>query len=209
MDTAKHYTPAEEKANMLTHLLGIVIVAGGMILMFRTVLHSGTRLLIGAAVFELCLLAMYGASTLYHLTAEGSRKQFRRRLDHSAIYLLIAGTYTPILLTAVPTASGGWALAFIWIAAAVGIALKFFFPGRFHKLAVVLYLVMGWFCILLIRQMIAGMTPAALGFLIAGGVIYTAGVGFYLCRKPFAHAVWHLFVLTGSILHFYAVLNLA
>jgi channel protein, hemolysin III family len=209
VDSAKHYTPAEEKANMLTHLLGIAIVAGGMALMFRPVLHSGARLLIGAAIFEFCLLAMYGASTLYHLTKDGARKQFCRRLDHSAIYLLIAGTYTPILLTAVPTALGGWALAVIWIAASVGIALKFFFPGRFHKLAVALYLVMGWLCVLLIRQMIAGMTPQALGFLIAGGIVYTAGVGFYLCRKPFAHAVWHLFVLTGSILHFYAVLNLA
>lgn len=208
MDSEKHYTPAEEKANMLTHLLGIVIVLCGMALMLRTALHGGPRMLVGSAIFEACLLAMYGASTLYHLVGDRKRKQFCRRLDHSAIYLLIAGTYTPVLLIAVPGALGHWTLGIIWGIALTGIALKFFFPGRFHKLAVALYLVMGWLCVLLIKQMIAGMTPLSLGFLIAGGLVYTVGVAFYLCRIPYAHAVWHLFVLAGSILHFYAVLYL-
>ena len=202
----KTYTPAEEKANMLTHLLGLAIVFCGMYPLLSVAARQGSAMLTGAIIYELCLLAMFGASTLYHHVKDPEKKRFCRRLDHAAIYLLIAGTYTPILLVAVGGTPGYWLLGFIWLIALIGITLKCFFVQRFHKLAVVLYLAMGWFALAIIRQIIAGMTQTSLILLIAGGVTYTAGVLFYASRAQYSHAVWHLFVLAGSILHFYAVM---
>lgn len=211
LDDRRHgfYTPQEELANTLTHGAGALLGIAGLAILLRAAWPLGAGYVAGYAVYGGCLVAMYLASTCYHAVWGERLKQFCRRLDHCAIYLLIAGTYTPVMTVAIGGTLGGWLLGIVWLLAAVGIAFKCCAMRRFNRLSLVLYLTMGWLGIIAVKSLIAGMPPLALGLLVAGGVVYTLGVAFYVQDRPYCHAIWHLFVLGGSILQFFAVLNLA
>lgn len=197
----------EEIANAFTHGLGVVLaVGGGAVLITQAAVHAGVRELVGVSVFVTALVLLYTASTLYHLARRPQLKSRLKILDHCAIFLLIAGTYTPFTIAAM---RGGWGWSLfgvIWGLALVGIVLKLFFTGRFAYLSTATYIGMGWLVVIAFVPLTQAVTPAALAWLIAGGVSYTAGTLFYHNhRLPYAHAVWHLFVLGGSVCHFVAV----
>ena len=164
------------------------------------------REVVSVAVFVATLLLLYAASTLYH-AAHAPRARARLKvLDHSAIYLLIAGTYTPFTIVAVRGVWGWSVFGVIWALAVAGIVFKLFFTGRFKRLSTAIYIGMGWLVIVAAVPLYQAVRPATLLWLIVGSVLYTAGTWFYhLERWPHAHAVWHLFVLGGSISHFIAV----
>ena len=197
----------EEIANTLTHGLGVVLaIGGGAVLITLTVIHAGVREIVSASVFVASLTILYSASTLYHAARHPRIRSRLKVLDHCAIFLLIAGTYTPFTIVAM---RGGWGWSLfgvIWCLAVLGIVLKLFFTGRYKLLSTATYIGMGWLVLVAIIPLVQALTPTALGWLIAGGVLYTAGTIFYHNeRVPYSHAVWHLFVLAGSICHFAAV----
>ncbi len=197
----------EEIANALTHGLGVLLAVGaGAVLITQAAVQAGGRELIGASVFVATLILLYSASTSYHLATQPDVKSKLKVLDHCAIFLLIAGTYTPFTIAAL---SGGWGWSLfgvIWGLAVVGIVLKLFFTGRFRTLSTATYIGMGWLVVVAFIPLMQALEPAALGWLIAGGVCYTAGTFFYHNhRVPYSHAIWHLFVLGGSVCHFAAV----
>ena len=162
-----------------------------------------------ALVFGIALILMYGASTLYHAILSPNVKAILRQLDHCAIYILIAGTYTPVSLLGIK-GEWGWILfGASWSIALFGICLKVFYPRRFERLSLVLYTLLGWMVIVAIKPLINSVDVLPLSLLVAGGVVYTAGILFYVWEKLYLnHAIWHFFVLTGSILHFFVVLLL-
>lgn len=201
-------SPAEEKANAWTHAAGAVIALAGVIGAFFVAPPSGAVGTAGYLVYGTSLVLMYVASACYHGVSEPSRRALLRRFDHAAIYLLIAGTYTPVLLQAVGGRLGAWMLAAIWSLAAAGIAMTVLARTKHPKISLTLYLAMGWFCLPVLKTVIAGMSATAFAFLLGGGVAYTLGVIFYVRQRPFSHAIWHLFVLAGSILQFFSVINL-
>jgi hemolysin III len=197
----------EEIANALTHGLGVVLsIGGGAVLITQSALHAGVRETAAVSIFVAALILLYTASTLYHLARRPALKSRLKILDHCAIFLLIAGTYTPFTIAAM---RGGWGWSLfgvIWGMALVGIVLKLFFTGRFTYLSTATYIGMGWLVVVAFVPLTQAVTPAALGWLIAGGVSYTAGTLFYHNhRLRYSHAIWHLFVLGGSICHFAAV----
>jgi len=197
----------EEIANALTHGLGAVLATGaGSVLIAQAAIQAGVRELVGATVFVAALVLLYSASTLYHLARTPKVKSRLKVLDHCAIFLLIAGTYTPFTIAAM---RGGWGWSLfgvIWGLALLGILLKLFFTGRFHYLSTATYISMGWLVVVAFVPLTQALQPAALAWLIAGGVSYTAGTLFYHNnRLPYSHAIWHLFVLGGSVCHFAAV----
>lgn len=201
------YTAAEEIANALTHGLGAILsVAALLVMVGMTVAGADPYRIVGASVFGVTLILMYLASTLYHSLPHPSLKDILRTLDHCAIYLLIAGTYTPILLISMRGAIGWSLLVLMWTFAVAGCIFKVYFTGRFDKVSTALYVAMGWVAVLAIKP-ITEMVPSAALLLIAiGGLIYTGGVVFYLWdRLPYNHAIWHLFVLGGSAFHFFAI----
>jgi hemolysin III len=156
------------------------------------------------------MILLYLASTIYHACPPGKGKEILRRVDHSAIFLLIAGTYTPFTL-GVLGGAWGWSLfGVVWGLAAIGVSLKVLGGVRCKELSTAMYVAMGWMVLIAIRPLWAGVEPTGLAFLLAGGFAYTLGVPFYLARGlRYSHFVWHLFVLTGSICHFFAVLGYA
>lgn len=157
------------------------------------------------AVFGASLVLLYASSTLYHALPGGRAKRLFLILDHSMIYVLIAGTYTPFTLVTM-RGPWGWALfGAVWGLAAAGIVFKSFFIGRLRALSTAAYVLMGWCVIVALRPLTSSLPPAGFGWVLAGGLAYTTGVAFYLCRWRFAHAVWHLFVIAGSACHFWAV----
>ena len=159
-------------------------------------------------VFGLSALAMFVTSVIYHAVAEPTRKQWLRKLDHSAIYLLIAGTYTPFTLVAMQGAWGWTLFAVIWTLAVLGIVSKLAIGFRYPRLSLALYVGMGWLAVVAIKPMWEALTGAQLAWILAGGLLYTAGVPFYVWKsKRYTHAVWHLFVLGGVACHFAAVLS--
>ena len=197
----------EELANALTHGAGIVAsVAGGATLVTLASLHGDVRQVVSAAVFSATLVLLYTASTLYHAFRDTRLKARLKVLDHCAIFLLIAGTYTPFTLIAL-SGRWGWSLfGVIWGLAAIGIVFKLFFTGRFRLLSTLIYVAMGWLVIVAIVPLARALPAWSMALLVAGGVAYTAGTFFYhRPGLPYAHAIWHLFVLTGSGLHFAAV----
>ncbi len=197
----------EEIANALTHGLGVVLaIGGGAVLITQAALHAGAREIVGVSVFVGALILLYTASTLYHLARRPDVKSRLKILDHCAIFLLIAGTYTPFTMAAM-RGSWGWSLFGVtWGLAGVGIGLKLFFTGRFAYLSTATYIGMGWLVVIAFVPLTQAVSPSALGWLLAGGVSYTAGTLFYHNRRlPYSHAIWHLFVLGGSICHFTAV----
>jgi hemolysin III len=198
----------EEVANAVTHGLGLVASVAALPLLIVLAARRGDAwAIVGASVFGASLVTVYATSTIYHSLRLGPSKELWRRLDHAAIYLLIAGTYTPFTLGAL-RGPWGWSLfGIVWGVAAVGIAAKVVFGPRLKMLSTVAYLVMGWLVIIAIRPLLTRVGWGGVGWLLAGGVAYSLGVIFYARDEKlrFGHSVWHLFVLGGSVCHAIAV----
>jgi hemolysin III len=202
------YSPREELANSLIHGLGIVAsIVGLAVLVGNAAVHGSRVDLVAGSVFGAALILVYTTSTLYHGIASPAARPVLRKLDHIAILLLIAGTYTPFAVAAVGGTLGWQLFALIWGLAALGCVFEFS-PWRRHTwMAVSLYLLMGWVGIVAIGPLSAAIAPGGITLLLLGGVAYTLGVVFYVWRGlPYSHAIWHLFVLAGSVLHYLAIL---
>jgi hemolysin III len=200
---------AEEIANAVTHGLGLLAsLVAVPVLLATTRSRADVWMTLGVAVFGVTLVLMYLSSTLYHAVPQPRAKRLLRTLDHSAIYLLIAGTYTPFLLGPLRGAWGWSLLAVIWALAALGVIAKWTFGFRFPRLSTGVYLGMGWLIVVATVPLAREVPPAGLAWLLAGGLCYTGGVVFHATdhRLRFGHAVWHLFVAGGSLCHFLAVL---
>ncbi|WP_412062859.1 PAQR family membrane homeostasis protein TrhA [Rubrivirga sp. IMCC45206] len=201
------YDLAEEVASAVTHGLGVLLSIGAGAVLVTLAAQSGdVWTLVGASVFVGTMVLLYAASTLYHAIPFENARRKLRTFDHCAIYGLIAGTYTPFLLGGL-RGPWGWTLfATVWALAAAGIVFKLYFTGRFNKLSTLVYLVMGWLIVVATGPMREALPGTTLAWLVAGGLAYTLGTVFYLSRRRYAHAVWHGFVLAGSVCHFAAVL---
>ena len=202
------YSFGEELVNGLTHGVGTVFsVVALVVLVVFAVLYGGAWHVVTFSVFGGTLVLLYCASTLYHSLPEGIGKKVFKVIDHSAIYLLIAGTYTPFMLVNLRGAWGWSIFGVVWALAILGIILKIVCVGRFHKLSVAVYVGMGWICLIAFKQILIHVPLASVVLLAVGGLVYTLGVIFYAWRKmPYNHGVWHLFVLGGSVFHFFSVL---
>lgn len=202
-------TLGEEIANSVIHGLGLLAsIAALPILVAVAVSRGDTWQIVGGAIFGATLVLLYMASTLYHALPASSAKRVLRVIDHSAIYLLIAGTYTPFTLGALRGPWGWTLLITIWALALLGIAAKWTFGFRFPRLSTVLYIAMGWLVVIALHPLVTRVSPTGLAWLLAGGLCYTGGVAFYATgeRLRYGHALWHLFVVAGSACHFVAVL---
>ena len=202
------YTLGEEIANSLTHALGIVLsIVGLTALIAVAAMRGGVREIASCAIYGTTLIVLYTTSTLYHSIASEASKRILRTLDHLAIFLLIAGTYTPFVLIAL-RGTWGWTLfGIIWTLAALGVAIELSQLRRFRRVMIALYVAMGWIGLIAIKPLVAALPAAGLWLLFGGGVSYTAGVAFYRWHSlRYHHAVWHLFVLGGSVLQYFAVL---
>lgn len=202
------YTLGEEIANAVTHGVGVVLAIAGLVVLTVFAARNGTAAHVAAsAIFGGTLVLCFAASTLYHSIPFQRVKQALRALDHSAIFLLIAGTYTPFMLLGVPGVWGWTILGVIWGLALAGIVLRLVLRGRHHGLMVTLYLAMGWLVVMVMRPLIENIELGGLALLAAGGLAYSVGVIFYKWRRlPYSHAIWHGFVLLGGALHYFAVL---
>jgi hemolysin III len=197
----------EEIANALTHGVGAVVALGaGAVLITLTALWGDGWQLAGAIVFSVALLLLYVASTLYHAIQHPGAKARLKVFDHCAIYLLIAGTYTPFTLIGLRGAWGWGLFATIWTLAFAGVIFKLFYTGRFKLVSTLIYVAMGWLVIVAIGPLLKALDVWTLGWLFAGGVSYTAGTVFYMTERiRYSHAIWHGFVIGGSVCHFVAV----
>lgn len=203
-----------EYFNSISHLVAAVmaLVAGGVLITLASIDGNVTKL-ISVSVYSLSLFILYLCSTLYH-SLQGRAKAFFQTADHMAIYLLIAGTYTPFALVALQGSTGWWLFCTVWALAVLGITLE----GRADKgrriIPMVIYLVMGWACVFTLDAIQAALSPAAFELLFAGGIVYTVGMMFYICDKvwpatrAWAHEVWHVFVIGGSVCHYMAIVML-
>lgn len=202
------YTTGEEIANGVTHGIGVVLAIAGLAVLAAFATLRGSALHVTAcSIFGAAMIVAYTTSTLYHSVQVERFKQVLRALDHSAIFLLIAGTYTPFMLVSLGGPSGWTFLAVIWTLALAGIVLRLLLRGRLHGLIVAIYLAMGWAAVTVIGPLREHLATGGLVLLATGGIAYTLGVPFYKWRRlPYNHAIWHGFVLAGSALHFFAVL---
>ncbi|MBI5168700.1 MAG: hemolysin III family protein [Candidatus Eisenbacteria bacterium] len=200
----------EEIANSVSHGVGFVLAIAALPILVVNAMPRGAAAVAGAAVFAATLALLYLASTLYHAITHERAKRVLRVFDHAAIYLLIAGTYTPFTL-GVLRGPWGWSLlAVIWTLAVAGITLKSTLGMRWPKLSTAVYLLMGWLVVVAAKPLVSHMSAAGIAWLLAGGLAYTAGVAFYAApRLRYAHFVWHLAVMAGTACHFVAVLRYA
>lgn len=199
----------EEIANSVSHGLGFLLaLAAAPVLIVATAQQGSAANIVGACVFAVTMVMLYLGSAVYHATPPSSAKRFYAKLDHSAIYLFIAGSYTPFALGALGGVWGWTLFGLVWGLAAIGLALKTFGKLSHPLFSTGLYLVMGWLVVIAAVPLLERVSPAGVAWLFAGGVAYTVGVAFYLtdARLKFGHFVWHLFVITGTICHFFAVL---
>ncbi len=202
------YDPKEEFWNVITHGLGLLLsIVGLIVLIIVSSINLSTMHIIAYSIYGVSLVVLYAASTAYHMS---KKEKIRLRLnvfDHSAIYVLIAGTYTPIALITLHGIVGWSLLAVIWGLAIVGIVLKLFFTGRFDRLSTLIYVFMGWLAVIAIKPLIENMSMPGLIWLMIGGLFYTIGAVFYLRNSlKFNHVIFHVFVLLGSISHFICIL---
>ncbi|GAB3370980.1 hemolysin III family protein [Spongiibacter taiwanensis] len=196
-----------ERLNSLTHLLGaIAAIIGGVALVIPALTEGDVWKGVSFAVYSASLFLLYLFSTLYHST-RGPRKALFRQLDHLAIYLLIAGTYTPFLLVSLRGSLGWWMFGTIWGLAAVGMIVESFPKSHRRLWAIIIYLLMGWLSLVLIKPLIAALPEGGFTLLLAGGLAYTFGIIFYVLDKKVRHfhGIWHLMVLLGSVCHFFTV----
>jgi hemolysin III len=198
----------DEIFNSVTHMGGSVFAVGGLAALVSAAIRSGDpRKIASFSIYGGTLVALYLFSTLYHALS-GPAKRIFRRLDHTSIYVLIAGTYTPFATVSLRGPEGTWLLAVVWFLAVAGILQEFLLPKRVRPLSVSLYLLMGWLALVAAVPLYRSLGAAGMAWLVSGGILYTAGVFFYLVDEKYAHShgVFHLFVLGGSIAHFVTVL---
>ena len=204
IDGAKYYSLMEERVNILSHALGFVLsVVALYFLLVKAAANGSSRDVVTFGVFGVSLILLYLTSTLYHATAEPRRRKKLRVVDHAMIYVLIAGTYTPLALITLQ-GSVGWTLFVAsWGVAITGITLKIFFTGRFEVLSTIMYVGMGWMAMFAIKPLMRDLAPEGLYWLLAGGLAYTVGAILYAIKSiHFNHAIFHVFVLAGSACHF-------
>ncbi|AWI88516.1 PAQR family membrane homeostasis protein TrhA [Methylorubrum aminovorans] len=205
-----NYTPRELRADGVVHIAGLVLGLLGAVslVVTATLTHLGWIERASLLVYATAMLAMLGASAAYNMWPVSPRKWILRRLDHAFIYLMIAGTYTPVVAL-VGSGPVAWTLlALIWTVALAGIAIKILMPGRWDRVSIVLYLMLGWSGVLAYESVISGLTPSALGFLAVGGLLYSVGVVFHVWRSlPFQNAIWHGFVLAATACHYGTIIT--
>jgi hemolysin III len=201
------YGQREEALNVISHATGLVLsLLAFILLMIRSLHFESAVYIIGSGVFGLSLILLYTASTLYHSAEAGKRRQKLQIFDHAAIYVLIAGTYTPYSLITLTGITGWLIFAVIWICALTGIILKLFFTGKYDVLSTIMYIVMGWIIILAINPLKENLSIEGVVLLFAGGIAYTLGAIIYGIKKiKFNHVIFHLFVLSGSTCHFLSI----
>ncbi|TYP99676.1 channel protein (hemolysin III family) [Tenacibaculum adriaticum] len=204
------YPREEERLNILTHAFGFLLslIAFPFLMIksfdFSVFWEKGSFIIYG-----LSLIVLYAASTFYHISSEPKLRRNLNIFDHAAIYVLIAGSYTPFCLVALQSQLGWYMFLFVWIFALVGVVLKLFFTGRFDKLSTAIYLLMGWQVLFFIKPLIKNLSDEGLYYLIAGGLFYSIGAIFYsIGRIKYNHAIFHVFVLLGSFSHFIAIYGL-
>ena len=203
----RRYSVAEELANSLTHALGLVLAIAGLAVLLAETRNSDAREIVSCALYGSTLVLVYTTSMLYHGVTHEASKRWLRTLDHVAIFLLIAGTYTPFVLIALRGAWGWSLFGIVWTLAAIGTVFELTGLRRLRGAMIALYIGMGWVGIIAIRPLMTALPAAGLALVLGGGVSYTLGVIFYVWRGlRFHHAVWHVFVLGGSVLQFLAVL---
>ena len=206
--TPNRYKFAEEVANSITHGLGATLGVAALVVLATLAARTGDPWkVVSFTIYGSTLTFMYLSSTLYHSFQNPGTKRIFRYFDHSAIYLLIAGTYTPFTLVSL-RGPWGWTLfGLIWSLAAFGLIMTVFGFGRSRVLASLIYIGMGWLVIIAVKPLLNTIPTGGISWLVAGGLFYTTGVVFYIWKRlPFNHAVWHLFVLAGSVCHFIAIL---
>jgi hemolysin III len=205
MDSSTHL--GDILANAITHGVGAALAIAGAVYLIVVSTHGSARTVIGCTVFSVTLVLVYICSTLYHSLVRTRARHVFRVLDHAAIYLLIAGTYTPFTLIALKGWVGWTLFGIEWGLAVVGIVFKSVAIGRFEVLSAVVYLLQGWLAIVAVRPLAGAIGAHGMAWLMAGGLAYTAGVVFFaLDRIRYFHAAWHIFVLAGSVAHFFAIL---
>ena len=199
-------TKLEEQLNAITHGIGAALGIAALVLLIVYADTTKPWSLFSVIVYGISIIILFLASTFYHAVKGEKRKHYFRIVDHVSIYLLIAGTYTPVLLISL-AATLGWALFWtVWGIAAFGVVLKLFFTGKYEIFSTLLYLVMGWLIIFDFSNLSESLGPNGILWLFAGGLSYTVGIIFYAIQKvPYFHVVWHLFVLGGAICHFFMI----
>ncbi|MFK8014113.1 MAG: hemolysin III family protein [Gammaproteobacteria bacterium] len=205
--TSDDYSAGEEFAHALSHGVGALLSALGLVWMLAVSISvADPWRIVASSVYGASMITLFLASTLYHSARGETRRRKLKLFDHCAIYLLIAGTYTPFMLVAMRTQTGWWLFGAVWTLALVGVLSKLFFGHRFPKLSLFSYLLMGWLVILAGPQIAAAIGGGGMKWLVAGGVCYTIGAVFYAVKRiAFNHVIWHLFVLAGGACHFLAV----
>jgi len=199
-----------ERFNSISHLVGASLaLVGGAVLVTFAAMSGEIDKIVSYSIYALTLFLLYLISTLYH-SFPGPAKNVFRVLDHQAIYLLIAGTYTPFAMVALQGSTGWWLLGAIWGLAAIGVVLDGLRRTGPRIASLLLYLLMGWFCVFALDSFVSALSPASLGWLIAGGIFYTTGIVFFILDNwyPWCHGVWHLFVIAGSASHYFSILQL-
>ena len=201
------YSNSEEQLNIWSHGLGLVAsIIAFPFLILKAISYSSFWDITSFIIYGLSLIILYAASTFYHAAKSPKKRRRLNILDHAAIYVLIAGSYTPFCLVALESDLGWYMFIAVWIFALTGIILKLFFTGQFDKISTAMYLLMGWQVMFFIKPLINALTSFSLNLLIAGGVFYTVGAILYSIKKmPYNHAIFHVFVLLGSVSHFLAL----
>ena len=208
MSTIDDHSLVEELANSITHGIGLALsVVGMVVLVVLSVIHGDAWHIAGCTTFGITLVLLYAASTLYHTFHTARFKRILKILDHAAIYLLIAGTYTPFTLVNL-RGFWGWTLfSLVWGLSVFGIFWKLIHVERFQVVSTLVYLAMGWVVLIAIKPVMSSVPLWGIAWLVAGGIFYTVGVMFFaLKRLPYNHAIWHVFVMAGSICHYFAVM---
>jgi hemolysin III len=199
------YSKAEELANSMSHGIGVVLGVIGLIMMLMVVGDEPIKIA-SVIVYGISIILLFLTSTIYHSVQAESKRKLMKTLDHCAIYLLIAGTYTPYMAISLSEHGGNYYLMAIWCVALIGIIFKLFFGHRYPKVSLASYLLMGWFIVITGNKMLETIVPDGIILLAAGGMSYTVGAIFYAWKKLFFnHALWHLFVLAGAVFHFLSI----
>ena len=201
------YSPTEEKLNIWSHAFGIFLsIIALVLLIIKAVQQDNIWMMISFPIFGLSLILLYLASTLYHASKEPQKRFKLKVFDHAAIYVLIAGSYTPFTLVSLNGETGWLIFSMVWVMAFTGIILKLFFTGRFKVISTAMYVLMGWLIVFYFQDLTASLHEKGVFYLILGGVLYTIGAILYSIKKiKFNHAIFHFFVLAGSFCHFLSI----